>query len=1144
MVDTSLLTSTLDDSAQADAAVELAGRWLAAARHDPADRRRRHRLGRIVADDQALELSIALADRVLRIPNRRRAAALFVDLVDSVGIPLSLSPLDRLGLRVARRLARVVPGLVMRIVERRVRAESAPVILAAEPEPLAAHLARRERGGFAINVNLLGEAVLGETEASGRLTAIVDTLRRPGVEYVSVKVSAIATQLDPVAFDDSVERIITRLRPLFSLAAAATPAKFINLDMEEYRDLELTIAAFIGVLDEPEFDRLEAGIVLQAYLPDSHDAFERLAQWAIARRDRGAAGIKIRLVKGANLAMERVEAELHGWAAAPYATKADVDASYKRLVDRALQPDLAGAVRIGLASHNLFDIAWALTVAGERGVRDRVEFEMLEGMAVAEAEQLRRQVGPVRLYTPIVKRRDRTSATAYLVRRLDENTARGNFLREAFSIEAGSPEFVDQADRFRAAVAARHTISTASNRAATAGRCADAGSSTADRFLNEPDTDLVVDTRRRPILAAVAAARNADAIDVRAVVGDLSPTIADPEPWFDPSEPTRPTHRIHVVDRPLVDLAVRQAHAARPGWNDRGPAGRAAILRSVAETMAAERVTTIAAMVVDCAKTIAEADPEVSEAVDFARYYAANAIDLDASITEAESRPMGVVLVVPPWNFPYAIAAGGVCAALAAGNTVLLKPAPEAVRVGWILADQLWRAGVPRDVLQFVPSRDDEVGRHLVTHPGVDAVILTGSLATAEMFRSWHPTMHLLAETSGKNSLVVTAAADVDAAVKDLVRSAFGHAGQKCSAASVAIVEAPIYDDPAFHRQLADAVTSLRVGPSWLPTTSVGPVIRPPDGPLLRALTQLDEGEAWLVKPGVDPTNPRLWSPGVKVGVRPGSWSHLTEWFGPVLAVMRAPDFTTALTWQNATDFGLTAGLHSLDPNECTAFVERVEAGNVYINRPITGAIVQRQPFGGWKRSAIGPGAKAGGPGYVAALQHWHSRPGPEVIERARPSYAEAWATTFSGTHDPSELHAERNVLRFVPAPRGVVVRIDAATPGEHIELLRLAAATTGTPVQFSSGIQLDVADVTVESASDLARRLADERPERLRLLSADSVAAIALRRAAFDAGVTVDGTEPVADGRIELRRWLREQAISITAHRYGSSNGAPMPRL
>ncbi len=1126
------------DAARAEAAIELAARWLTEARRQPGDRRRRRRLGRVVNDDRALTLSIGLADSVLRAPDRRRAAHLFAGLIDRVGVPSTLSAVDRLGLRIARRIAPISPALVMPFIERRVRGESAEVILAAETTPLARHLARRRMAGYHVNVNVLGEAVLGEAEAVGRLAAITRTLERPDVDYISVKVSAIATQLDPVAFDDSVDRIVSRLRPLFASAAASSPAKFINLDMEEYRDLELTLAAFMRLLDEPQLERLEAGIVLQAYLPDSHAAFERLAEWSRARCGRGGASIKIRLVKGANLAMEHVEAELHGWVAAPYDSKADVDASYKRLVDRALQPDTAGAVRIGLASHNLFDIAWALTLATERGALDRVEFEMLAGMAVTEADQLRRQVGSVRLYTPIVKRRDRTSAIAYLVRRLDENTTRGNFLREAFSIEAGSPQFIEQADLFRAAVLARHGVSTAHRRRATT-------ASTSDRFINEPDTDLVLPDGRRRVLDAVDAARSAPPFEVPVVIGGVAHTGANPESWFDPSEPRRLTHRFHVVDRSLVDAAIAAAANGEMEWHTRGADGRAGVLRTAADLMAAERATTIGAMVVDCGKTIAEADPEVSEAIDFARYYAANAMDMAAAVTQADGRPRGVTLVVPPWNFPYAIAAGGVLASLAAGNAVLLKPAPEAVRIGWLLADQLWRAGVPADVLQFVPSRDDDVGRHLVTHPGIDTVILTGSLATAELFMSWKPQIHLLAETSGKNALVITAAADVDAAIRDLVHSAFGHAGQKCSAASLAIVEAAVYDDPAFLRQLADAVTSLRVGPSWRPTTSIGPVIRPPDGPLLRALTQLDDGESWLVAPRVDDVNPRLWSPGVKLGVQPGSWSHRTEWFGPVLAIMRAPDLETAITWQNATDFGLTAGLHSLDPDECTRFVERVEAGNVYVNRQITGAIVQRQPFGGWKRSAVGPGAKAGGPGYVASLQQWRTLPDPSAPNPsadAAESFADAWTTNFSQGHDPTGLRAERNVLRHLPLPDGVVVRIGDATTPDQIELARLAASTTGTAVSFSSDTPRAIVDLVVESTNELGRRIVGRPPSRLRLLA--DVGDDALRRAAWRAGVTVDTTDLVADGRVELARWLREQSISITAHRYGSFNGAPMPRL
>ena len=353
---------------------------------------------------------------------------------------------------------------------------------------------------------------------------------------------------------------------------------------------------------------------------------------------------------------------------------------------------------------------------------------------------------------------------------------------------------------------------------------------------------------------------------------------------------------------------------------------------------------------------------------------------------EAESEPLGVVVVTPPWNFPYAIPAGGVLAALAAGNAVVLKPAPEARATAAVLVGQLREAGIDENVLQFLPLDDGPAGRALVTHPDVGGVVLTGSYETARSFLTWAPRRRLLAETSGKNSIIVSATADVDQAVRDVVISAFGHAGQKCSAASLAIVEAPVYDRSPFLRQLADAVRSLRTGPAADPASQVGPIVGPFTKALEQALTQLDPGESWLVEPtclhghGTDrgavefqslSGEGRLWAPGVRIGVRPGSWAHTTEWFGPVLGVMRADSFEQALAWQNAVPYGLTAGLSSLDPVEHRRWAEAIEAGNLYVNRSTTGAIVGRQPFGGWKRSSLGPTAKAGGLNYLIGLRRW-----------------------------------------------------------------------------------------------------------------------------------------------------------------------------
>ena len=513
-----------------------------------------------------------------------------------------------------------------------------------------------------------------------------------------------------------------------------------------------------------------------------------------------------------------------------------------------------------------------------------------------------------------------------------------------------SEAFEEQADLFRRAVAARHAISTSSRRHGLhrfdAALLADQGV-----FENEPDGDLTHPTFRAGLRIALDTHRAGWMLPLPIVVEGEELVTADHVDGTDPGDNGRVWYTYSVARREDIDRAVAVAQAAVPAWDSRGSAARRRILFEAAKRMHDDRLNTIAVMMLDSGKTTAEADPEVSEAIDFARYYGLMA---RKHISGADSTPVGVVAVVPPWNFPYAIPTGGVCAALAAGNAVILKPAPETVATAWMLVQQLWAAGVPKDVLQFVPTRDDENGKHLITHAGVNAVILTGGFATAELFTTWKPDIRLLAETSGKNALLVAGSADIDAAVKDLVQSAFGHAGQKCSAASLAIVEASVYDNPQFMRQLKDAVTTLKVGPGWDYATVVGPVIRPPEGALKKALSTLEPWESWLVEPKQLDASGHQWSPGVKLNVQPNSWTHMNEWFGPVLGVMRAPDLQTGIKWQNAVQYGLTAGIHALDVEELEHWIDQIEAGNIYVNRGTTGAVVNRQPFGGWKKSGTG----------------------------------------------------------------------------------------------------------------------------------------------------------------------------------------------
>ncbi|MEP7046966.1 MAG: bifunctional proline dehydrogenase/L-glutamate gamma-semialdehyde dehydrogenase [Ilumatobacteraceae bacterium] len=1047
------------------------------------ERRQLHRLGMLVADPAGRELVQRLTDEVLRIPSNARAARRFADVVAGDGLPPSLSRVDRLLLAAGARLAPVLPGVVMPLVRRRILGETKGVVLPAEDPEFAAHAAQRRLDGIGLLVNPLGESILGDDEARRRVDQVLEKLRRPDVNAVSIKASALVANLDALDFDRSVERISEPLREIYRAALAKEPCGFVNLDMEEYRDLQLTVVAFTKVLGEAEFHGLEGGIVLQAYLPDSHGVLEHLGEWATSRRAAGGAGIKVRIVKGANLAMESVEAELHDWIAAPYASKADVDASYKLMLESALRPEWVGAVRVGVASHNLFDVAWALVQRGRLPVeqRSRIELEMLEGMAPAQSRAVRKLAGSLLLYAPVVQRDQIDASIAYLARRLDENTAPENFLRALFTITPGSAEFAAQAERFRKSVADRHHVSTERRRHAA---LAPGG-----RFTNEPDSDPTDPDSRRHLQQAVQ-----------------SPWDQTPADLIDTTA--------------AIDAIVAAAVTAQADWMARGSDGRRAALASVAEVLRRERFDTVQVMAAEAVKVAREGDPEVSEAIDFATYYASVGIDvLEQQQAEgAGLHPRGVMVVASPWNFPYAIPAGGVLAALAAGNAVILKPPPETRRTAQHLVEQLHRGGVPDTVLQFVACPDNEVGQRLISHPDVGSVVLTGAYETAAMFRSWRPAMHLLAETSGKNAIVITQAADLDLAIRDLVRSAFGHAGQKCSAASLAIVEGALYDDASFMQRLADATRSLVVGPASDIGSVVGPLIGDPSAKLLRGLTRLDAGERWLVEPRQVGRN--MWSPGVRIGVKSGSWFHITECFGPVLGVMRADDLEHAIEMQNATPYGLTGGIHSLDDAEVDTWLERVRVGNAYINRGVTGAIVQRQPFGGWKRSSVGCGPKAGGPDYVAEMVNARAAAiDPEVAER---SYRESWSQWFSGSHDPTGLASERNELRYRPLDR-VLVRIGTDTPDGALTAALRAAALCATPAVVS--------DSSTDSDDDLVSQLNMLGLERIRLLTG---ASDRLRAACFDSGIEID-VEPVScSGRRELRRWLREQAISRTTHRHG----------
>jgi RHH-type transcriptional regulator, proline utilization regulon repressor / proline dehydrogenase / delta 1-pyrroline-5-carboxylate dehydrogenase len=1024
------------------------------------ERRQQAELDRLLQHPRDKATLVQLTDQAFRPHSAARSVDQFIHILDVQGVPRCFSRVDRTLLRGFQSFGGYLPDVAAPLVKGRLHRETANVILPAEPEHLSGHLRKRREQGIRMNVNFLGEAILSEPEAQRRLDQHLDALRLDDTEVFSVKISTLFSQVNPLAREHTLGVLCDRLERLLRAAAetrfrrpdGSVVPKFIYLDMEEYRDLFLTGEAFLRTLDRTGLEQARAGMALQAYIPDSFAMQQRVNAWARERVARGGSPVTLRIVKGANMEMEHVEASLHGWPQAPFKSKVETDANFKRMLREGMQPENLAAVRLGIASHNLFDVAYGLVLAADAYAWEQVQFEMLEGMANHQRRALFELCGRLLLYAPVCRHEDFLHAIGYLIRRLDENSGPDNFLRHAFKLDVDGDDWRRLEEGFLKSFELIPTLSSRSRRTQNRneplpGQSSSSSSSssssispldyqnedefsaphsalesqslltsaaTCEGFTNEPDTDWSLPQNvdwAEGILRMWEPLHGNRAVDIPLV-------IAGGERWenrdvcerLDPSRPGTVVSRHRIATDEDVDRAVACAAKDPDGWRALSHEERAGMLQRAAHEIRQARADLLSAALAATGKVFTESDPEVSEAVDFVEFYTASAESfirssrreeahfdfgfrisdfgfesqtlLTSAATRGRARGKGVIVVVPPWNFPIAIPCGGVAAALAAGNTVILKPASDAVLPAWILCQCFWRAGVPRSALQFLPCPGGGAGQRLVTHPQVDGVILTGGTETALALLRARPDLPLSAETGGKNATIVTALADRDQAVKHVLHSAFSHAGQKCSATSLLLLEAELYDDPAFQRTLVEAAQSLHVGSAWDLRTKVNPLIRPPAGALKRGLNRLEPGEAWALEPHRDDANAHLWSPAIKWGVQPGSFTHHTELFGPVLGVMRFAKLREAIDLVNATGYGLTSGLESLDDREQEEWRAGIRAGNLYLNRTTVGAIVLRQPFGGMGKSAVGPGLKAGGPNYVAQFMEFEEHP---VTDRGRP---------------------------------------------------------------------------------------------------------------------------------------------------------------
>jgi RHH-type transcriptional regulator, proline utilization regulon repressor / proline dehydrogenase / delta 1-pyrroline-5-carboxylate dehydrogenase len=847
-------------------------------------------------------------------------------------------------------------------------------------EEALASVKRLREKALGFTVDLLGEATITEPEADAVQKQYLDLIAgltrevnaAPEVPLidrdhrgpiprvnVSVKLSALFSQFDPIDPEGTSRVVRRRLRPI--LTAARETNAFVNFDMEQYSFKDTTLRIFREILEEPEYrDWPHVGMAVQAYLTDTEKDLHDLLAWA---KSRGTS-VWVRLVKGAYWDFETVIAAQNDWPVPVWTEKWQSDACYERCT-RLLMENHEW-LRPGFGTHNVRSMAAAIALAEDLGVPPNAyEFQMLYGMGDEFKEVLVGLGRRVRIYTPYGQL---LPGMAYLVRRLLENTSNESFLRATQA--GGIPE---------EALLMNPTSKAHSNGAPHA-HAPIAPQARSTRFQNEPPSDFAREDIRRQMQAALDR--------VRGEFGRIYPLVINGESISTPQtiDSVNPSHTSQVVGKVAkatvahAEQAIKAAKEAFSAWRDTDPSVRANFLRKIARGFRDRRFELAAWIVHETGKPWRESDADVAEAIDFCEYYADEYLkmaapqrrDVAGEENEYFYEPRGVAVIIAPWNFPLAILTGMAAAALVTGNPIILKPAEQSSVIAAKLMEVIREAGLPKGVVSFLPGIGEEIGPTLVQHPDVAIIAFTGSLGVG-LWINEHASKtpagqdhvkRVIAEMGGKNAVIVDADADLDEAVKGVVDSAFGYQGQKCSAGSRAIVLEPVYD--AFLTRLIEATKSLTIAPAESPGCSVGPVIDADARARIEKTIDTGKSEARLAYAGeLGPLKGEgnYVAPYVFSEVPPSAAIAQEEIFGPVLSIIKARDLEHALEIANGTKYALTGGFFSRSPRNIDAVRRRFRVGNLYINRKSTGALVDRQPFGGFKLSGIG--SKAGGPDYL-----------------------------------------------------------------------------------------------------------------------------------------------------------------------------------
>ncbi len=860
-------------------------------------------------------------------------------------------------------------------------------------EKTVKNLAGLRKKNFAFTLDVLGEATVSESEAEAYCAGYMELLdglaagqdkwpslgnnaepldwgSAPRIN-VSVKPSAMYSQVRPADHEGSVNHILERLKPIYRKVMQA--GGFLCIDTEMNQLKHITMDLYKKLRSDPEFrDYPHLGLAMQAYLKEADNDVKAMIDWA----KENSLPISIRLVKGAYWDYEVVMAHQKGWPVPVYTVKSQTDAAFERCAEMILRNH--DICHFACASHNVRSVCAVMEMAKEFNVPDsRYEFQALFGMAEPFRKALLKMTGRVRLYCPHGKL---LPGMAYLIRRLLENTSNESFLRQTFVEEVEMERLlVNPAD-----VAATNTKTGTDDTTDKTGKAGQSGKSQStepklEPFSNEPFADFSQANQRKAFTDALATVRKQLGKTYPLYINGQEVTTSDVIDSVNPANPDEVVGRVCQAGLDEAEQAIQSAAGAFAAWRDTAPATRALYMVKAAQKARSRNFELAAWQVFEEGKQWNQAYNDVNEAIDFLEYYAREMLRLadprylghaPGEVNEYFYQPKGVAVVIAPWNFPLAISCGMVAAALVTGNCVVYKPSNLSPIVGATLLQILQAADLPAGVFNYLPGRGSVMGDYVVDHPKTSMIAFTGSLEVglriieraAKVHKGQTSVKKVIAEMGGKNAIIVDDDADLDEAVPAIIDSAFAFQGQKCSACSRVIVVDTIYD--RFVERLVDAARSVKIGPAEDPANFMGPVIDANAQKKILEYAQLAQSEGKLLYSSPVPDDNGYYVPMTIVdGITPEHRIAQEEVFGPVLAIMRASDFDQAIQWANSTRQALTGGMFSRSPKHIEQARREFRVGNLYINRGCTGALVERQPFGGFKMSGIG--SKAGGPDYL-----------------------------------------------------------------------------------------------------------------------------------------------------------------------------------